>query len=387
MLAAGGREKTVLTASSFQMTPGDHHLELRRPTILHVDDYAPGRYARTKLLQDAGFNVKEAAAGMEALRLAAEWKPQLAVLDVNLPDISGFEVCRRLKQDPATAGIVVLQLSATNIRPSDQVQGLEMGADAYLVDPVDPQVLVATIRAMLRAQQAEQALCLITAQEEERRRIARELHDDIGQKLAALAIEVDVLGQKHPQGELGASLSSVSRQVHAISDDVGTMSRRLHPSVLEDLGLESALAELGGEFRRIHKMKISASCCRLTQKLPIQVSTALYRVAQEALRNSSKHAPGAPVILELTERDGRVLLAIEDGGPGFHLDGPRDGRALGLINMQERARQAGGTFSIHTRPQEGTRIEVSVPQPSIAAHIADPARRDSAAAAAPHFLD
>ena len=331
-------------------------------TILHVDDYEPGRYARTRLLQQAGFHVREADAGLPALRLAIECRPQLAILDVNLPDMSGFEVCRRLKQDPATAGILVLHLSATKIDPADQVQGLETGADAYLVEPIEPEVLLATVRAMLRAQQAEQALALITAQEEERRRVARELHDDIGQRLAALLIEIEMVQKTHSvNGDLGGSLKSMTLQLQSLSDDLGSMSHRLHPTVLEDLGIESALRELVAEFRRIHSMEVSLECGRLADTLPVAVSTALYRIAQEALRNAAKHANGAPVSLTLTETEGRVRLLIEDSGPGFQFDAPRRDGALGLISMRERARLAGGKLLVRTRPQSGTSIEVSVP--------------------------
>src|SRR6202012_3888184 len=95
-------------------------------SILNVDDYAPGRYARTRILQQAGFEVREAGSGTEALRLLAT-KPDIVLLDINLPDVDGFEVCRRIKADPATAGIFVLHLSASNIQDSDRVTGLNNG--------------------------------------------------------------------------------------------------------------------------------------------------------------------------------------------------------------------------------------------------------------------
>lgn len=337
-------------------------MEFSQHTILHVDDYAPGRYARTKLLRQAGFHVREADAGSKALLLAIEYKPQLALLDVNLPDMSGFEVCRRLKQDPATAGILVVHLSATKIEPSDQVQGVETGADAYLVEPIEPDVLLATVRAMLRAQQSEQALALITAQEEERRRVARELHDDIGQRLAALLIELEMVQKtQSADGDLGGSLRSMTLQLQALSDDVGSMSHRLHPTVLEDLGIESALRELVAEFRRIHDMEVSLVCDRQARPLPVAVSTGLYRIAQEALRNAAKHASGAPVTLTLNGAADRLRLVIEDSGAGFQFDAPRREGALGLISMRERARLAGGTLLVGTEPGKGTRIEASVP--------------------------
>ncbi|MFZ5788626.1 MAG: response regulator [Acidobacteriota bacterium] len=125
-----------------------------RGVVLNVDDDDAGRYATSRILRRAGFEVREARTGAEAVRLAAEG-PDLVLLDVNLPDRSGFEVCRQLKADPATARIPVLHLSATFVRGQDRVAGLEGGADAYLAQPVDPEELVATVRALLRLRRAE----------------------------------------------------------------------------------------------------------------------------------------------------------------------------------------------------------------------------------------
>ncbi|HEV7300092.1 MAG TPA: PAS domain S-box protein [Tepidisphaeraceae bacterium] len=129
----------------------------QRPVILHVDDDEANRYAVTRSLLKAGYDVIEAGSGAEALRKANE-NPELIILDVRLPDINGFEVCRRLKADPGTADIPVLHLSASFISSQDKAQGLDGGADAYLVRPVEPVELVATVRSLLRARRSEAAL-------------------------------------------------------------------------------------------------------------------------------------------------------------------------------------------------------------------------------------
>ncbi len=129
--------------------------DVRPPTILLVDDNEPRRYAVGRILAAAGFWVMEAATGEEALRLAAK-RPHLVVLDVNLPDMDGTEVCRRVKSDPATASIPVLHLSATRRAAHDKISGLESGADAYLTQPCDPRELLATINSLLRIRNAEE---------------------------------------------------------------------------------------------------------------------------------------------------------------------------------------------------------------------------------------
>ena len=122
----------------------------RRP-ILIVDDYAGARYMRSRILSEAGYEVIEASHGEEALRLAAERQPSLVLLDVNLPDISGTEVCRRLKADPATARIRVIQITGAWMSDQNRKEGLASGADAYLTEPVDDATLLRNVVDILES--------------------------------------------------------------------------------------------------------------------------------------------------------------------------------------------------------------------------------------------
>jgi PAS domain S-box-containing protein len=151
--------------------------ESTKKRILNVDDAEVGRYAVTRILTQAGFDVLEASNGRDALRLASDERPDLILLDVNLPDLNGFEVCKRLKADPDTAAIPVIHLSATYVRRQDRVAGLEGGADGYLVQPVDPHELVATITAFLRLKDVEQAL---RTSEESYRRLVETMGEGLG---------------------------------------------------------------------------------------------------------------------------------------------------------------------------------------------------------------
>ena len=129
-----------------------------RVRILNVDDYVPGRYARTQVLQRAGFEVLEASTGAETLRIVAEQGPDLVLLDVNLPDIDGFEVCRRLREQLGTLTIPVVHISSTFVNERAQQLAMDGGADAFLTDPVEPPVLLATVHALLRLRRAEEGL-------------------------------------------------------------------------------------------------------------------------------------------------------------------------------------------------------------------------------------
>ena len=137
--------------------------DLSHFTILNVDDDEAGRYATSRVLKKAGFMVKEAATGQQALQMVKE-QPDLVLLDVHLPDINGFEVCRRIKAEPATSLIPVLHLSATYMDSQSRARGLESGADAYLTQPTEPPVLIATIKALLRMRQAESRASTVARQ-------------------------------------------------------------------------------------------------------------------------------------------------------------------------------------------------------------------------------
>lgn len=125
-----------------------------RPRILIADDREENRYILSRVLNGAGFTCTHASKGYEAIE-ASQTLPDIVILDVNLPDISGYEICRRIKQNPTTASVSVLQISASFVSPDDRVRALEAGADGYLLHPIDPMVLVATVRALLRLRRAE----------------------------------------------------------------------------------------------------------------------------------------------------------------------------------------------------------------------------------------
>ena len=134
--------------------------------ILLVDDDPSALYTKGRVLRQAGFEVLEATTGAEGLRLLAERAPRLVVLDVRLPDMNGWEICRQIKGNPETSSVLVLQTSATFVSEADTVRALEGGADACLTEPIEPPVLVATVRALLRARVAEDALREALAREQ-----------------------------------------------------------------------------------------------------------------------------------------------------------------------------------------------------------------------------
>jgi PAS domain S-box-containing protein len=204
---------------------------------------------------------------------------------------------------------------------------------------------------------------LLTAQEEERRRVSRELHDDLNQKLAMLAVDIEALEQQLPASfePLLDQLGSLRSRVVELSDDLRRVAYQLHPSMLEHLGLAVALKSYCAEFSKREKIKARLAPRDLPDALPQDVALCLYRVAQEALRNVARHSGSPRAAVSLTRTAGGIHLSIIDFGVGFDPDLPRGRGGLGFISMQERVRLVGGSWSVKSRPGQGTRIDVRIP--------------------------
>ena len=207
---------------------------------------------------------------------------------------------------------------------------------------------------------------LITAQEEERRRISRELHDDINQRLALLVVEMGRLETNFPVpfGAARQDFQSLAQRLAAISDDVRRIAYLFHPSILDDLGLSEALEQLANAFSENTGIKTIVVQEDFKESLPQDISSCLYRIVQESLANVRKHAKASRVELELTCDDQDITLCIRDNGVGFDLERARiDHRGLGLVSMRERVQSVHGRFEIQAEPGQGTRILVQIPLP------------------------
>ena len=205
---------------------------------------------------------------------------------------------------------------------------------------------------------------LLTAQEEERRRLSRELHDELNQKLAMLAVEVESLEKELPAspGKICKQLRKLRDQVVELSDHVHTLAYGLHPSILDDLGLAIAVKSYVQDFSRREKIDVRFAARGIPPSLPLGISSCIYRVTQEALRNVAKHAASRRCTVRLLGSGEEILLSIKDFGVGFDPEASRNqGIGLGIVGMQERVRLVNGTFSIQSIPGRGTQILVRIP--------------------------
>ncbi len=374
-------------------------------TILTVDDNDALRYTLTRALKSGGYTVIEARTGSEALNLADK-SPDLITLDLNLPDIDGFEICRRLKANPNTAHIPVLHISATFVDPEHRIRGLEGGADAYLAEPISGDELLATVGALLRMKQAEKEARLrseeaekarldlmkaheelemrvkqrtaelatkteeireltgrlLKSQDDERRRIARELHDSTGQMLAAMKINLDMVNSK-TSGMDDEAKSLVSDTI-AITDEMNrqlrTMSYLLHPPLLDESGLRSALQWYVDGFAQRSGIEVKLDISPEITRLASDLELAIFRIVQESLTNIHRHSQSATATIRIAPVAQNLELQVLDSGRWAPADAKRFVPGMGIMGMQERMRLMGGTFDV-IPSETGTTIRAIVP--------------------------
>ena len=200
---------------------------------------------------------------------------------------------------------------------------------------------------------------LITAQEDERRRIARDLHDDFNQRLALLSVEMELIGHAESEIDVGARSGRLAAQLRELSSDVHKLSHRLHPAKVEQLGLVTAARSLCGDVAQQSGLGIDFSARDVPADLSPDLALCVYRMIQESLRNMVRHSRASGGRVELTGQSERLRVTVADEGRGFDAQSPRTG-GLGLVGMQERVRLLHGTFAVHSSPGHGTRVEVTV---------------------------
>jgi signal transduction histidine kinase len=224
-----------------------------------------------------------------------------------------------------------------------------------------------TVQDITQRKQAEEALSgmtrkLVEAQEQERARIARELHDDITQRLAMLAIEIEQL-QEHAETpfEVRDRADELSKRTNEISTDVQALSHELHSSKLEYLGIVGGMKSWCSEFGERQGMAIEFKSSGLPNSLPSEISLCLFRVLQEALHNAAKHSGVKRVDVQLREESCEIHLIVSDLGKGFDVASAMQDRGLGVTSMRERVRLVGGMIVIDSKPLAGTTIYFRVP--------------------------
>jgi two-component system CheB/CheR fusion protein len=278
---------------------------------------------------------------------------RLAVAEVDVQDITGHWSSLRMRpyrtQDNHIDGVVLAMIDIDPLKRS-----IEEG-----------------VRKLAQSEGAVRTSFsgLISAQEEERRRLSHEIHDEVNQEFALLELDVDLLERHLPASpdETRQRLAGLRNKIAGLSDNLRGLAYRLHPSVLDDLGLTVALQSYCKDFSEREGIPVQFSAVGVPAALPEHVPACFYRTTQEALRNVAQHAHSSRVTVTLAASNGELSLSIRDDGVGLDPRDLKPGRGLGILGMQERAWLAGGAFMLHSEPGKGTEITVRAPCGSEAA--------------------
>lgn len=340
--------------------------------VLIVDDNASARETLVAMLESENYQLELAKDGFQALQLLNRLQPDLILLDVMMPGMDGFEVCRRIRATPVLAEVPIIILTALDDRAS-LLQGIEAGADDFLSKPVDRYELTARVRTITRLNRyhilqeqrevlREMTERLVVAQEEERQRISRELHDDLGQALTTHMISLRNLQDdlSIPPEVLSERLQTLHDQSHEIFVKIRRLAQDLRPPVLDALGLKVSMQTYCAEFTRRTHLPITFEVDESLPRLPDIYNITLYRLLQEALNNIVKHAQAGQVWVELTMEDNTISLTVQDNGQGFEV-GEQQSNGIGLLSMRERVTIAGGRFSITSAQKRGTILSAQFP--------------------------
>jgi signal transduction histidine kinase len=358
------------------------------PNILIVDDNATNILYLEIILRNIQANLIKALSGSEALELTQNKELSLAILDVQMPQMNGYELAIHLNEDRTENKVPIIFLTANFPENARILEGYKAGAVDYIIKPINELILISKINVFLelfwqkqhvienteKLRKSELELLeakkqleqvneyQIKAIEEERAAISLQVHDELGQSMTALKMDLSWLKQHLTGNE--ATTTKIEQMVNMTNNvikKVQRISSELHPGLLDDLGLVAAIEWYCREFS-----ERTGIPCQLDLEEPVEqvatINLALYRVFQEAMTNIIRHAKAKKVSIQLLA-DPEITLLIEDDGIGIQEEKVNSSHSFGLIGMRQRIRQRGGTIYLTGNPEKGTKVEVSIPYP------------------------
>jgi len=361
----------AVESAAFRAEPAE--AAAAKAKILLVDDEPKSLYALQELLSTLGENLMVAQSGEEALRLVLKNDFAVILLDVRMPGIDGFETAKMIRGRERSKLTPIIFLTAAADEMTSMFRGYEVGAVDYLMKPVVPEVLKSKVAVFVelhrkseRLRESEDKLRrlaahLISVREEERAHIAREIHDELGQVLTGIKMEVGWLAKRLKEPALLEKTDSMSKLIDSTVQTVRKIATGLRPEMLDDMGLVAAVGWQAKDFQKRTGIRCRVKLPPETTKLDIDVSTTAFRIFQEILTNVARHSRATRVDIDLELAGDSLRLEVTDNGVGI-AEAELDGRkSLGLLGMHERALLFGGEVSITGSPGHGTRVAVTIP--------------------------
>jgi signal transduction histidine kinase len=346
--------------------------------ILMVDDQPSKLLSYEAILAELGENLIKANSSREALDHLLRHEIAVVLMDVSMPDMDGFDLADMIRQHPRYQRTAIIFVSAVHLTDLDKLKGYARGAVDYISVPVVPELLRAKVSVFAelhrKAEQTENlnaelrrlSSVLITTQDEERRRIARDLHDGLGQDLTAVKLMVESILQNSQTEQNRQTASDLRKLTERMIEDIRNMSYLLHPPMLDEIGLNFALSWYLEGFSKRSGINTQLEVePREFPRLPPDLETAIFRVVQEAMTNVFRHAKAQRARVQLSKGEKEVVLIVEDDGSGVSEDilECRPGSVgVGIAGMKQRVKEFGGDLQLRNA-EPGTVIEATIPLP------------------------
>lgn len=380
--------------------------------ILVVDDNRPNQRLLEAFFTTVGHDVCVAGNGAEGLKEVKAGQVDLIISDILMPEMDGYAFCREVRSLPAYQSVPFIFYSGTYTTEQDVRFGLSLGANRFLFKPLLPSELLKEIEDVLKTtaprarmeKTAEHAAGaededgafykkhserlssklvdkmneleeknkkleelsqkIISGFEDERKRIAMEIHDEVLQLLLSVKIEIDVVlsDDSLPPEQLKKALPEISARCRDVISSLRLLSHSLYPPMFEDTGLFHHVRRLAETMKKGTALMCEMALEGEDMMIPPVVSLTAYRVLQEGLANVRRHSSASRCALFVRSAPGELKFKLEDTGSGFDVENTlKSSASIGLFSMMERVRIAGGTLSIKSKPGEGTELEIVIP--------------------------
>lgn len=364
-------QQTLLQGAALPASTTSYQVECRatdeKVNILMVDDEPDKLLTYEAILMGLGENLIKVHSPTKALEHLLKTEIAVVLMDVKMPELDGFELAKMIRDHPRYQNTAIIFISGARITDPDRLKGYQNGAVDYISVPVIPELLRAKVKVFAELYRKSRQLEMLTAQmlvlqDAERRRIARELHDSVGQTLAAILMNVSIVqSQSQNLDARGARAVSENAQLlQQVSAEIRTMSHLLHPPLLEVAGLASALRWYVDGFSERSKIKVDLEIPSDFDRLPNDTELAIFRIVQECLTNIHRHSGSKTANIRIQNENGRLVVQVMDRGRGI----PREkllaitasGRmGVGFGGMRERLKQLGGTLNVQS-DENGTAV-------------------------------
>lgn len=366
--------------------------ENNKVNILMVDDQPAKLLSYEAILSELGENLIKATSGREALEHLLKTDVAVVLMDVSMPELDGFELADIIRQHPRFQKTAIVFISAVHLTDLDRLKGYQLGAVDYISVPVVPELLKAKVsvfaelhRKRLQLEALNQELRvlsgrLLSLQDDERRRFARELHDGLGQDLVAVKMIVDALGDPHLFGTREQATAQASELIDRALKQVRSISHLLHPPLLDEGGLQSALRCYVDGMAQRSEIQTSLQLHPSDfPRLSPELETTVFRIIQEALTNIFRHSEARNAFVSVVKEQNQIVISVRDDGKGVSeqiVDLRPGSLGVGIGGMRQRAKEFGGELRMENL-NPGTLVEVVMPLGDDQARAASVTRRAS----------